>query len=198
MKGSEDKENFPQRLFMRAPILNDPRISMKALGIWVYMRMKPVGWDFAAERIARECTDGERAIRKGFDELEELGYLKRRRMKSGRCTYQLFEEQYGAGAPYEGDYDFEISKEFTPWNDEMPYRNSRHPDAGCTAEKLSEHLVFAYGLDMATAQYEAGEWEVSCLGAALPLTWRNADVWTEHMKLKYPKTQTAKTATISI
>lgn len=53
-------------------ILRDKRISLKAKGLWAYIQSKPDNWDFSAERIARECTDGKDGIRSGLKELEEF------------------------------------------------------------------------------------------------------------------------------
>lgn len=70
-------------------VLNDPSLSFKAKGIYAYLYSKPEGWDFAIERIAKDSTEGERAVRSGIHELEEQGYLYRERQPSGRVVYLL-------------------------------------------------------------------------------------------------------------
>ena len=43
-------------------IIFDPKLSLKAKGLWLYMNAKPEGWYFASERIAEECSDGVTSI----------------------------------------------------------------------------------------------------------------------------------------
>lgn len=70
-------------------ILFDPNISMKAKGLWVYMNSKPDGWQFAAERIAKETSDGAKSIRAGLRELVEYGYLSAKKHSDGHFIYTL-------------------------------------------------------------------------------------------------------------
>lgn len=71
-------------------ILNDPEISAKAKGLWVYLESKPDGWDFAKDRIARDHDDGRSSIMTGLQELEERGYLHRKKGhdESGHFRYE--------------------------------------------------------------------------------------------------------------
>lgn len=70
-------------------ILNDPKLSAKAKGLYAYLYSKPDGWDFAGERIAKDFSDGRLSINNGLKELEENGYLLRERQKTGRVVYLL-------------------------------------------------------------------------------------------------------------
>tara|TARA_R100001086_G_C11847959_1_gene260622 strand:- start:8374 stop:9063 length:690 start_codon:yes stop_codon:yes gene_type:complete len=82
-------------------VLQDPKLSAKAKGIYAYLYSKPEGWDFAIERIAQEFTDGERAIRSGIQELEANGYLYRERLQSGRVVYLLKTKMQSVSPPAE-------------------------------------------------------------------------------------------------
>lgn len=70
-------------------IINNPNISMKAKGLWLYMNSKPEGWDFAADRIALECSDGRDSIRAGLRELIENGLLSAKKKADGKILYIL-------------------------------------------------------------------------------------------------------------
>lgn len=196
-----DKGKFPQRVYRHpCPILVDKRVSLKAIGLWVYMLSKPPGWDFAAERIAWENKDGVRSICTAWEELIYLGYIKRRKLVNGREYYELYDEQYGAGAPYEGDYNFEISEEISPWREDSwsTLSSAGYFDANLSKEKFYEHLNKIEGIEDSTAWAEAEDWVTACKEGHMKLTWRNAREWTEHVKRKYLQTLTAKTADISI
>lgn len=70
-------------------VLNDERISLKAKGVFAYLFSKPSGWDFAAARIATDSVDGERSVNAALRELEENGYLDRRKKGDGKVDYFL-------------------------------------------------------------------------------------------------------------
>lgn len=71
-------------------VLYDPRLSLKAKGLYALMYAKPDGWNFAAERIAKhEARDGIEAIRSAMSELLLAGYMVRSRQKDGRMDYLL-------------------------------------------------------------------------------------------------------------
>ncbi|MBC6911462.1 DnaD domain protein [Lactobacillus reuteri] len=58
-------------------IINDPRMHLKALGLFAYMWSKPDDWQFYISEIATHFKDGESAVSSAMKELMELGYLKR-------------------------------------------------------------------------------------------------------------------------
>lgn len=58
-------------------IINDPRMHLKALGLFAYMWSKPDDWQFYISEIAAHFKDGESAVSSAMKELMELGYLKR-------------------------------------------------------------------------------------------------------------------------
>jgi hypothetical protein len=160
--------------------LVDKRLSLKAKGLWAYMLSKPPGWNFAASRISWETKDKEKSIYAAWDELEYAGYLKRWRSPDGRMQYKLYDQQHGPKAPYEGDYDFEFSEEFSPWRDDCPTTlNTECPDAACTKERFADHLIFAHGLEDSEARHEAEEWAKASKEGKVAMIWRSACKWAE-------------------
>ena len=75
-------------------IWRDDRLSLKAKGIWAYMKSKPGNWDFSAKRIATESRDETKSVQRGMKELEECGYLSKRKLGNGRVHYTLVPESY--------------------------------------------------------------------------------------------------------
>ena len=72
-------------------IINNSRLSLKAKGLWTFLASKPSGWNFSAERIAAQTSDGRESIGSGLRELERAGLLKRRTVSRG---YRKFETIY--------------------------------------------------------------------------------------------------------
>ena len=70
-------------------IIFNPKLSLKAKGLWLYMNAKPEGWFFASERIAEECSDGVTSIRAALKELAEAGLLTWKKQGDGRIIYTL-------------------------------------------------------------------------------------------------------------
>ena len=75
-------------------IWGDNRLSLKAKGIWAYMKSKPANWDFSAKRIAADNKDETKSVQRGMKELEDCGYLSKRKLSSGRVHYTLSPESY--------------------------------------------------------------------------------------------------------
>ena len=83
-----------KRLGEEEGIWRDDRLSLKAKGIWAYMKSKPGNWDFSAKRIATESRDETKSVQRGMKELEECGYLSKRKLGNGRVHYTLVTESY--------------------------------------------------------------------------------------------------------
>lgn len=94
--------NRTEQGFTQIPnrILNHPKLSLKAKGLWAFLASKPSGWSFSAERIAAQNHDGKEAIGSGLRELEAAGLLTRETKSLGfkrfETTYILADE-FGAG-----------------------------------------------------------------------------------------------------
>jgi len=66
-------------------LINDPRISMKELGLWLYIASNPKGCNLTIEDICKHTADGKASIKSALKSLEELGLLSRRQVnKNGR------------------------------------------------------------------------------------------------------------------
>ena len=77
-------------------IWRDSSITMKAKGLFAYMKTKPPLWDFSCKRIASEMRDSLNTVQKAMKELEDFGYLNRMKLGSGRLNHTL------SAAPYIG------------------------------------------------------------------------------------------------
>ena len=82
------KQNVPFTQVANA-VLNDPKLSWKAKGLFAYLFSKPEGWDFSAARMINNSNDGERTTKTGLQELEKAGYLIRERLSTGKVKYHL-------------------------------------------------------------------------------------------------------------
>ena len=63
--------------------LRNRSLSLKAKGLLSQMLSLPDEWDYSLEGLARINKEGVDAIRTGMQELEENGYLERRRLRDG-------------------------------------------------------------------------------------------------------------------
>jgi hypothetical protein len=68
--------------FGQAPneLLNDPVISLKAKGLYVYMQSKPDDWVFSLDRICSQNKDGKASVRNSINELCDAGFLSKERL----------------------------------------------------------------------------------------------------------------------
>lgn len=70
-------------------LLNNPEITLRSKGLYGFIQAKPDGWDFSSERIAGESKDGRDSVRAGLKELEEFGYLERKKTSLGRGQFEV-------------------------------------------------------------------------------------------------------------
>lgn len=68
-------------------VLNDDRLSFKAKGLFAYIQSKPSEWDFNGRRIAKDSKDGYKSVYAGLKELEDAGYLTRKRYKDEKGKF---------------------------------------------------------------------------------------------------------------
>jgi len=87
------KNNFTQ---ISNVIINDVNLSYKAKGIFLYLWSKPDNWVVRINDLSNNGKEGSHAIYSALQELEELGYLNRKRFyengKVAGIDYNLFEE----------------------------------------------------------------------------------------------------------
>lgn len=83
---------LPQRGFLvvQNEVVRDEALSFKARGILVFLLSQPPGYSTSAERIADQGPDGRSAVLSGLKELEDRGYLVRRRerLDNGRFIHK--------------------------------------------------------------------------------------------------------------
>lgn len=79
---------------LESPLWNDSRLSAKSKGVWGYMKSKPHDWDFSAERMAKDFTDGRKTMLNAIKELEATGYLSKLKLKTGRVYYSLSDDPW--------------------------------------------------------------------------------------------------------
>ncbi|MDR2571784.1 MAG: helix-turn-helix domain-containing protein [Oscillospiraceae bacterium] len=76
--------------------LRDRELSLKGKGLLSLMLSLPENWDFTLKGLAIICKDGIDSVRKGVSELEQRGYLSRRRLRGadgrlGDIEYTILE-----------------------------------------------------------------------------------------------------------
>ena len=94
-------------------ILWDKRISLKARGLLIFCLGLPDGWEYSIEGLVKATGEGKTSIASGLKELEENGYLRRRRVytkgKVSGIEYFLYEDPMMpdiAGEPVEEEIPF--------------------------------------------------------------------------------------------
>ncbi|WP_194745895.1 conserved phage C-terminal domain-containing protein [Staphylococcus chromogenes] len=79
--------------------IHDSNISWKAKGILLYLLSRPDDWQIYETELEQHSTDGLSGLKTGIKELEEIGYIqrKRKRDKSGRLNgyeYLVYEQPH--------------------------------------------------------------------------------------------------------
>ncbi len=94
--------------------LRDKRLSLKAVGLLSIMLSLPEEWDYTIRGLASICKDGVDAISGALKELENCGYLVRRRIRDSKgrirdTEYIIYERphtpQPGSASPDTGNPD---------------------------------------------------------------------------------------------
>ncbi len=83
-------------------IINDRRLSMKALGLLVYMLSKPDNWEFSQESLGEWFDEGREAMRTVMKSLSGAGYIRREivRCAGGQLrTLTIVTEEPDTGFP---------------------------------------------------------------------------------------------------
>lgn len=70
-------------------IINSGKISLKALGLFLYLKSKPKDWRFSTIRIKNDIKDGLSSINTSMRELESLRLLERRKVKNERGQFEI-------------------------------------------------------------------------------------------------------------
>lgn len=70
-------------------IINSGTISLKALGLFLYLKSKPKDWRFSTLRIRHDLQDGLSSINSAMQELERLKLLERKKTKNERGQFVI-------------------------------------------------------------------------------------------------------------
>lgn len=94
-------------------ILWDKRLSLKARGLLIFCLGLPDGWEYSIEGLVKATGEGRTSVASGLKELEDNGYLRRRRVytngKVSGIDYFLYEDPLMpdvAGEPIEDEVPF--------------------------------------------------------------------------------------------
>lgn len=83
-------------------LLKDKRLSFRARGILAMMLSMPEDWQTYAEWIEDQGTEGREALQSAFKELENCGYLSRRRVLDAATKKFVRNEWVWFNEPYDG------------------------------------------------------------------------------------------------
>lgn len=147
-------------------VLNSKNLSFKAKGIYTYMQSKPDGWDFNASRIAKDTNDGRDKVLTGLKELEDHGYLIRRKTKDGR-----------------GKWVWEHILLESPTTDDSPSGTSPTDKATNNKERKTkkESVNDNYsGEDKSSQEIELSKKVVKVTGSFQEILGRNPKHWSIH------------------
>jgi hypothetical protein len=79
--------------------LSDPSLSCKAKGLLAFFLSKPDDWEFRLSEIRRNFKDGKESIRRGIEELQKAGYVKKVKLRGTKgkfdgVRYLIYETPY--------------------------------------------------------------------------------------------------------
>ena len=120
------------------PIWEDSELCAAAKGVWAYMRSRPHGWNFSAERIGKALGMSKPTALKYMRELEVRGYLYGRRVKNRRMEYSL------SSSPHERPFRVEVDKKgHFPKPKNVEYVEGKGA-VSPTLKEAVEYLALAY------------------------------------------------------
>ena len=77
-------------------IINSGNISLKALGLLLFLKSKPTDWNFSVVNILKELKDGFTSVNSAIKELEDLKIIERKKTNiNGRfgCAYIFLDDE---------------------------------------------------------------------------------------------------------
>ena len=77
-------------------IINSGKISLKALGLLLFLKSKPTDWNFSVVNILKDLKDGFTAVNSAIKELEDLKIIERKKTNiNGRfgCAYIFLDDE---------------------------------------------------------------------------------------------------------
>lgn len=85
--------------------LNDERLSWKARGLLVYLLSKPDHWRTNIEYLASQSPDGIHSVRSGMKELEDVGYITRRKTQDRNGQWSTTTTVFDTPQPVDNPVD---------------------------------------------------------------------------------------------
>lgn len=70
-------------------IINDSRLNLRSLGLFLYMWSKPDNWNFTLDNIAKARNVGRDQIKHALQELKKYGYVQYEKQKDGSGVYHM-------------------------------------------------------------------------------------------------------------
>ena len=56
-------------------LLDSPKISLEAKGLYGYLQSRPQGWEFSLDGLAKQLKVDRKTLEKALEELKDSGYL---------------------------------------------------------------------------------------------------------------------------
>ena len=121
--------------------IRDPDLSLRGKGMLTLLLSLPEDWQYSIAGLSTITKEGEAAVRSALDELEQLGYLERRRRRDGQG--RLHETEYSIYEQPKDTFDLHAG---VPLSDKPM---SENPTAGTPAlespvEEKSGQLITDY------------------------------------------------------
>lgn len=70
-------------------IINDSRLNLRSLGLFLYMWSKPNNWNFTISNIAKARNVGQDQIKVALQDLKKIGYVRYEKLRDGTGIYYL-------------------------------------------------------------------------------------------------------------
>jgi len=120
----------PQNKFaiIRNEVLQDERLSFRARGILANILSRPDNWRCSAWDLATEGREGRRAILTALTELEDHGYLKRRKSQDEKGHWKT--ESFIYDQPCDEVVDKYVDKPVDKGSTEVRLPNAGYPNSG--------------------------------------------------------------------
>ena len=120
-------------------LIEDPRLSWKAKGIYAYLTSRPDGWEVREMDLERRSNDGRTSLRAGIKELEETGWLTRKQEREGgRFTHTSFTLHR---SPSTGNPTTENPTTEKPSTENDPYSNTEESKTETNNTEAREGFV---------------------------------------------------------
>ena len=70
-------------------IINSGKISLKAMGLFLYLKSKPKDWRFSILNIHNEVKEGRESITSAVQELEKANFIQRKKSKNEKGQFEF-------------------------------------------------------------------------------------------------------------